>query len=261
MRPPSGRSDFSKALRKVEERQSQGGGLCTQRPATIVATTCASRSSHGSRSSTTRSASRPGISVPRRRSSPASQAGATQRRVERLVDRQRLLGVPGGLLVDRAPDAGADAGERVELLDRRVGAVRDDGARVDQRAVGVGAGGLARPSSGRRGRGRTARARTAPTRRRRAPRSAGCPRARAAGRARCGGAGRAAPRARASARTRRAPRGSRGRRSRARRPGKPAAAPSRTISASSSPLVICTPLPSSIHAVCEPSVPSMNTFR
>ena len=36
--------------------QSQGGGLYTQRPATIVATTCASRSCHGSRSRTTRSA-------------------------------------------------------------------------------------------------------------------------------------------------------------------------------------------------------------
>ena len=35
---------------------SEGGGLCTQRPATIVATTWASRSSHGSRSTTTRSA-------------------------------------------------------------------------------------------------------------------------------------------------------------------------------------------------------------
>ena len=33
------------------------------------------------------------------------------------------------------------------------------------------------------------------------------------------------------------------------------------ISASSSPLVITTPEPSSIHAVCEPSVPSMNAFR
>jgi hypothetical protein len=38
------------------ERQSQGGGLNTQRPATIVETTSASRSSQGSRSSTTRSA-------------------------------------------------------------------------------------------------------------------------------------------------------------------------------------------------------------
>ena len=32
-------------------------------------------------------------------------------------------------------------------------------------------------------------------------------------------------------------------------------------SASCSPLVITTPEPSSIHAVCEPSVPSMNAFR
>ena len=36
--------------------QPQGGGLYTQRPATMVATTSASRSSHGSRSRTTRSA-------------------------------------------------------------------------------------------------------------------------------------------------------------------------------------------------------------
>src|SRR5262249_48091869 len=57
--------------------QSHGGGLCTQRPATIVATTPASRSTHGSRSSTTRSAAYPGRSLPRRRSSPVSHAGAT----------------------------------------------------------------------------------------------------------------------------------------------------------------------------------------
>ena len=43
--------------------------------------------------------------------------------------------------------------------------------------------------------------------------------------------------------------------------GQPARAACRTISASSSPLVIRTPEPSSIHAVCDPSVPSMNTFR
>ena len=43
--------------------------------------------------------------------------------------------------------------------------------------------------------------------------------------------------------------------------GQPASAPSRTISSSSSPLVITTPLPSDIQAVCEPSVPSMNVFR
>ena len=40
-----------------------------------------------------------------------------------------------------------------------------------------------------------------------------------------------------------------------------AAAAARTSSASSSPLVMQTPLPSSIHAVCEPSVPSMKVFR
>ena len=33
------------------------------------------------------------------------------------------------------------------------------------------------------------------------------------------------------------------------------------ISASCSLLVIWTPLPSSMRAVCEPSVPSMNVFR
>ena len=43
---------------------------------------------------------------------------------------------------------------------------------------------------------------------------------------------------------------------------RPAArAPARTISSSSSRLVISTPEPSSIRAVCEPSVPSMNAFR
>ena len=54
-----------------------------------------------------------------------------------------------------------------------------------------------------------------------------------------------APRVARRARTRRAPRGSRGRRSRAPRPGTPPRPPRRTIAASSSPLVICTPEPSS----------------
>ena len=40
--------------------------------------------------------------------------------------------------------------------------------------------------------------------------------------------------------------------------GQPASAPSRTICSSSSLVVITTPLPSVIQAVCEPSVPSMN---
>jgi hypothetical protein len=42
--------------------------------------------------------------------------------------------------------------------------------------------------------------------------------------------------------------------------GQPASAPSRTISSSSSPVVITTPEPSLILAVCEPSVPSMNSL-
>ena len=83
--------------------------------------------------------------------------------------------------------------------------------------------------------------RTAPSRSRRSPRNAAGPRARAAAHARCAGAARAAPRrscvsAKASSASRFA-----------RSPiactatGKPASAPRRTISASSSPLVICTP--------------------
>ena len=61
------------------------------------------------------------------------------RRLQRLLDRERLLGVPGRTVVDRPAHAGADPGQRVELLDRRVRAVGDDGARVPERAVGVGA--------------------------------------------------------------------------------------------------------------------------
>jgi len=50
------------------------------------------------------------------------------RRLERLLDAERLLRAPGGPLVECAQDTGADARERVELLDRRVGAVGDDRA-------------------------------------------------------------------------------------------------------------------------------------
>ena len=42
--------------------------------------------------------------------------------------------------------------------------------------------------------------------------------------------------------------------------GQPTAAAARITSSSSSRLVIWTPEPSSINAVCEPSVPSMNVF-
>src|SRR5262249_38776135 len=50
------------------------------------------------------------------------------------------LGVPGRPLVDRAEDPGGDSGERIELLDGRVGAVGDERARVEERAIGVRAG-------------------------------------------------------------------------------------------------------------------------
>ena len=116
--------------------------MCTQRPPTIVATTCTSGSSSGSiasgsRSRTTRSASRPGSSRPRRRSSPERQVGVTQVAWSGLLDRQRLLGPPGRPLVDRAQDTGGDPGDRVELLDRRVRAVGDERAGVEQRAERV----------------------------------------------------------------------------------------------------------------------------
>ena len=76
----------------------------------------------------------------------AREPGRSERRCrEGLVDRHRLLRVPGGSRVDRAPHPGADPGERVELFDGRVGAVGDDGSGVDQRAVCVGAAGLAGP--------------------------------------------------------------------------------------------------------------------
>src|SRR5205085_9727490 len=69
------------------------------------------------------------------------------RGLQRLLDRQRLLLVPRGTLVDRSQHAGADSREWIELLDRRVRAVRDDHARLEQRAEGVGARRLAPPEA------------------------------------------------------------------------------------------------------------------
>ena len=94
---------------------------------------------NGSRESTTRSARKPGSSRPRRRSSPASQAGVTVDADDRLLDRERLVDPPGRAVVDRAQHAGTDPGQRVELLDGCVGAVGDDGARVQQAPERVGA--------------------------------------------------------------------------------------------------------------------------
>ena len=169
--------------------------------------------------------------------------------------------MPGGAVVDRPAHARAHAGERVELLDRRVGAVRDDRARVDERPVGVRAVGLPGPEPvgevavGRRVR-ELNRAGDAELRE---PRQILA--ARAAARARPDGAGRAAPRPPASARTRRARRGSPRRRSRERRPGSPPRRRRARSRRARSPLVIRTPEPSSMSAVPEPSVPSMNAFR
>ena len=74
-------------------------------------------------------------------SAPALVAGEERRcdarRVQRLLDRQRLLGTPGRPLVDRPQHPGGDPGDRVELLDRGIGAVRDQRAGVEQRAEGV----------------------------------------------------------------------------------------------------------------------------
>jgi hypothetical protein len=65
--------------------------------------------------------------------------------VEGLLDRHGLLGVPGRARVDRARDAGPDPEERVELLDRGIGAVGHDRSRVDERAERVRALGLPGP--------------------------------------------------------------------------------------------------------------------
>ena len=65
--------------------------------------------------------------------------------MERLLDRQRLLGVPCRPLVERAQDTRADPGERVELLDRRVRAVGDQRARVPERPKRIGVLRVVRP--------------------------------------------------------------------------------------------------------------------
>src|SRR5580765_2732878 len=69
------------------------------------------------------------------------------RRLERLLHRKRLLLVPRRTLVDRPQHAGADARERVELLDRRVRSVRDDRARLPQRPERVRAVRLVGPEA------------------------------------------------------------------------------------------------------------------
>ena len=69
-------------------------------------------------------------------SAPALVAGEEGRRdtgrMQRLLDGQRLLRPPGRPLVDRPEHARGDAGDRVELLDGRVGAVREQCAGLQQ---------------------------------------------------------------------------------------------------------------------------------
>src|SRR5205085_1393818 len=60
-----------------------------------------------------------------------------RRRAERVLDRDGLLWMPGASLVERAQDAGDEALERIELLDRRIRAVDEQRAGLEQRAVGV----------------------------------------------------------------------------------------------------------------------------
>jgi hypothetical protein len=55
--------------------------------------------------------------------------------------------VPCRALVDRPQHAGADACEWIEFLDRRVRSVRDDGARLPQRAERVRGAPLVRPEA------------------------------------------------------------------------------------------------------------------
>src|SRR6185295_1653513 len=92
-----------------------------------------------------------GIVAGDERAAAALVAGDPRRRdargTERLVHREALLGVPRITAVDRATYAGPDAREWVELLDRRIGPVRDDGARGEQRLERVRAVGLAGPKA------------------------------------------------------------------------------------------------------------------
>ncbi len=233
-------------VERLARRQSQGGGLCTQRPPTIVATTSTRSSSSGGHSTGRargrrgRRGSRGGACRARARR-PRARPGSTVVACNASSTVSACSGCHAGRSSIVRSDAGADARERVELLDRRVGAVRDDGARVPQRAERVRAVEPLGPEALGEVAVRRRVARTGRSRRRRARRSGEVlgrealrvldPLAQAERR----------PARPASPRTRRAPRGSRGRRSRARRPASPRGAASRTISASSSPLVIRRP--------------------
>src|SRR5919198_3596257 len=78
---------------------------------------------------------------------PGEPGGGHGRRAERLLDRQELLGMPRRPVVDRPLHAGANSRERIELLDRRIGPVREHRTGVEQRAKRVDARGVLRPKT------------------------------------------------------------------------------------------------------------------
>src|SRR5262245_12207611 len=64
---------------------------------------------------------------------PGQPRRVDDRRDEGLLDGQALFRVPRGALVDRAEHSRSNAGEGVELLDGRVGAVGEERARLPER--------------------------------------------------------------------------------------------------------------------------------
>ncbi len=126
----------------------------------------------GSRSRTTRSARKPGRSLPRRRSSPASQAGVTVEACSACSTVSASSRPPGRPIVDRPQHAGARS-RPAGRAPRPARRSRSRAPRPSRAASGTRRCRRAgRPRSARRGRGRRARARTAPSRRPRARRSA-----------------------------------------------------------------------------------------
>ena len=196
-------TDVDGSHREAEPSDSQGGGLCTQRPPTIVATTSTPSSSGSHVERIARRARRgrrgsPGRSLPRRRSSPESHAGVTMVASQRLLDRQACSGCQAGRSssVRRTPARIPASGSSSSIGASEPFATRAPD--VHKRAVRVGAVGLAPPEAlGEVAVGRGV-AELDGARRRRARRSGGGPPARGTARARSGGAARAAPVSRVS---------------------------------------------------------------
>src|SRR5256885_2228275 len=81
----------------------------------------------------------------REKTRPRRGEGRSARAYRLRRGREGLFGVPRRPLVEGAQDSRADPGERVEPLDRRVRAVRNQGSRVPERAKRIRVRGLARP--------------------------------------------------------------------------------------------------------------------